>query len=127
MLNLTDDAVEQVSYLDGEKVSSTTPGCTRPDAVVENADGTVHAIEVKNYNLESSTNRNDLLIELRRQVAARIEHLPAGSTQQIVLDVRGRGYSTGFLDDVVSWLQSGLDELYPNIPIKVFRYLEIVG
>lgn len=127
VLNLTDDAVEQVSYLDGKKVSSTTLGCTRPDVVIENADGTVHAIEVKNYNLESSTNRNDLLSELRRQVAARIEHLPAGSTQEIILDVRGRGYSTRFLDDVVSWLHGGLDDLYPDIPIRVFRYLEIAG
>lgn len=127
VLDSTDNAVEQISYLDGEKVSSTTLGCTRPDVVVENADGTVHAIEVKNYNLESSTNRDNLLNELRRQVAARIEHLPTGSTQEIVLDVRGRKYSTKFLDDVVSWLQSELYELYPDIPIRVFRYLEIAG
>ena len=38
-------------------VSSTTTGATRPDVVVKNADGSIKAIEVKNYNLASSNSR----------------------------------------------------------------------
>lgn len=120
--NMTDNGIEQVSYLNGKKVSNTIRGTTRPDVVVQNANGTVNAIEVKNYNLESPGNRNNLLIELKRQVQARITHLPSGSTQEIVLDVRGRGYSTRFIDKVVDWLQSKLDSVYPDIPITVLRY-----
>jgi len=57
VLEHTKGAEEQVSYLDGIEVSSTTTGATRPDVVVKNADGSIKAIEVKNYNLASSNSR----------------------------------------------------------------------
>lgn len=122
VLDTTNDAVEQISYLNGKQVSTATPGSTRPDIVVQNANGTVRAIEVKNYNLESSANRNGLLSELKRQVADRTKHLPKGSTQEIVLDVRGRGYSTKLIDNTIKYLQKELDSIYSNIPISVLRY-----
>lgn len=87
VLERTKGAEEQISYLDGVEVSSTTKGATRPDVVVKNADGSIKAIEVKNYNLASSKSRSELYKELKRQVTNRVNNLPPGSTQEIVLDV----------------------------------------
>ena len=112
-------ASEQVSYLDGKVVSKATKGATRPDVVISNPNGTVNAIEVKNYNL--ANNKSGLLSELKRQVNDRTHHLPKGSTQEIVLDTRGRNYSTKFIDDTLNYLREGLDGIYHNIPIHVWR------
>lgn len=122
VLKTTDGAIEQVSYLDGKIVSSSTKGATRPDVVIPNADGTVKAIEVKNYNLESYSGRSELLSELERQVTSRAYNLPAGSTQEIVLDVRGRGFSTKLIDSVISSIKDRLNTIYFDIPVKVLRY-----
>lgn len=122
VLNKTDGAVEQVSYLNGERVSSSTLGSTRPDVVVQNADGTVKAIEVKNYNLNSPASRSILLNELERQVTSRKINLPKGSTQEIVLDCRGRGYSTSFIESFINTIRERLNDVYYNIPIRVMRY-----
>lgn len=122
VLDMTDNAVEQVSYLDGKMVSSSTQGATRPDVVVKNADGTVKAIEVKNYNLESSASRNGLLNELERQITSRVNNLPTGSTQEIVLDVRGRNFSTKLIDGVVASIKERLNNVYYDIPVTVLRY-----
>lgn len=120
--DLTDDGIEQVAYLDHKEVSKNILGSTRPDVVVRNPDGTVLAKEVKNYNLQNSTCLHDLIYELKRQVAERIRHLPTGSTQEIVLDVRGRGYSTDFLNQVVKYIKTELADIYPDIPVTVLRY-----
>ncbi len=122
VLEITDDAVEQVSYLNGKKVSNSVKGSTRPDVVVQNADGTVRAIEVKNYNLESSASRSELLSELERQITDRTINLPKGSTQEIVLDVRGRGYATKLINDVISSIRERLNSVYYNIPVTALRY-----
>lgn len=122
VLNQNKNAVEQISYLDGQKVSLSTPGATRPDVVIQNADGTVKAIEVKNYNLKSYDSRQTLIHELKRQVSSRMKHLPPGSTQEIVLDVRGRGYSTEFLEKIVAYIQGHLDSIYTDIPVSIYRY-----
>jgi hypothetical protein len=99
-----------------------TPGATRPDVVVKHADGTVRAIEVKNYNLASSSSRNTLLRELERQVKDRLSNLPAGSTQEIHLDVSGRGFSDELLQFVEKEIRERLADIYPDITIKFLRY-----
>lgn len=119
---LTDGGVEQVAYLDHKEVSLNTSGSTRPDVVVRNPNGTVLAKEVKNYNLESPSSLSELVWELRRQVSDRLRHLPSGSTQEIVLDVRGRGYSTDFLNKIADYIKSKLVDIYPDIPVTVLRY-----
>lgn len=107
---------EQVSFLNGEQVPINTSGATRPD-VLRTVDGHFEAIEVKNYNLK--TNQDLLCSELRRQVTSRVSNLPSGSTQRIVLDVRGRGYTAEFLQTVISRIQNVCAELYPNIPVDI--------
>ena len=122
VLDRTQNSTEQVSFLDGKEVPLNTPGATRPDVVVKNANGTVKAIEVKNYNLAQSSNRHTLYSELERQVASRMANLPAGSTQEIVLDVRGRGFSDELIDATITAIRNRLANIYPDIPITVLRY-----
>lgn len=122
VLDRTKNSTEQISFLDGKEVPLNTPGATRPDVVVKNANGTVNAIEVKNYNLAQSSNRHTLYSELERQVASRMANLPAGSTQEIVLDVRGRGFSDELIDATITAIRNRLANIYPDIPITVLRY-----
>ena len=90
--------------------------------VVKNADGSIKAIEVKNYNLASSNSRSGLYRELERQVTNRVNHLPSGSTQEIVLDVRGRGFSKDVIQNVVANIQSRCASVYKDIPVTVMSY-----
>lgn len=122
VLDRTKNSTEQVSFLDGQEVPMNTLGATRPDVVVKNTNGTVKAIEVKNYNLAQSSNRNTLLNELERQVTSRSSNLPAGSTQEIVLDVRGRGFSDELIDATITAIHKRLTNIYPDIPITILRY-----
>ena len=122
VLERTKGAEEQISYLDGVEVSYTTKGATRPDVVVKNADGSIKAIEVKNYDLASSGSRSGLYRELERQVTDRVNNLPPGSTQEIVLDVRGRGFSKDEIEEVVTNIQSRCAPVYNDIPVTVMSY-----
>ena len=122
VLERTDNAVEQVAYIDGVEVSYSAAGATRPDVVERNANGTVDAIEVKNYNLSESANRAVLLNSLEREITDRTINLPAGSTQQIVLDVRGRNFTDELIEGVKTLIWDRLENIYPNIPITVMRY-----
>ncbi len=122
VLSITDDAIEQVSYLNGKQVDYFTKGATRPDVVVQNPNGTIKAIEVKNYNLESYASRNGLYNELERQVTNRVKNLPKGSTQEIVLDVRGRGFSKQLIDSVISSIKDRCSNVYTDIPVRVISY-----
>ena len=122
VLNRTKNSTEQVSYLNGKEVPLNTPGATRPDVVVKNANGTVKAIEVKNYNLAQSSNRHTLYTELERQVKDRLANLPSVSTQGIVLDVRGRGFTDELIENTIAAIRNRLANIYPDIPITVLRY-----
>jgi len=122
VLDRTQNSTEQVSFLNGKEVPMNTPGSTRPDVVVKNADGTVRAIEVKNYNLAQSSNRSTMLSELERQVTSRASNLPAGSTQEIVLDVRGRSFSDELIESTTTAIRNRLSNIYPDIPITILRY-----
>lgn len=107
---------EQVSFLNGKKVSYGTNGATRPD-IVREVGGKFEAIEVKRYDLEN--NLPLLCQELERQVGDRVANLPSDYTQRIVLNTQGRGYSKAFTDNVIQTLQNHLEPIYPNIPIDI--------
>ena len=109
---------EQMSYLGGTEVEFGTANATRPDIVLQKANGAVEAVEVKNYDLINRL--PGLKNELRRQVGDRVTNLPAGSTQRIALVTKGRGYTKEFTDKVVEELQSSLFDVYGGkIPIDV--------
>lgn len=109
---------EQLSYLNGEQVPFGTQGATRPDIVQVLGDH-IEAIEVKYYNLESSASLNTLYSELEREITARVVNLPAGSTQKIILDVTGRGFSEATCNAAKNNIWRLLDNIYPNIPIEI--------
>ena len=114
------DGKTQVSYLKGEQVSQVTEHATRPDIVIEKANGAIEAIEVKNYDLQKYLPR--LKDELQRQVSERMINLPANSTQKIALVTKGRNYTDSFVKEVVKDLQESLFDAYGGrmIPIEVF-------
>lgn len=109
---------EQLSYLNGQEVPISTQNATRPDVIRYN-NGVLEAIEVKNYNLNQGTSRNTLYKELERQVSSRVKNLPEGSTQRIVLDVKGRGYSEDLIQSVVNNIKVKCANIYPNIPVDI--------
>ena len=107
---------EQVSFLNGKKVSYGTEGATRPD-IVREIGGKFEAIEVKRYDLDN--NLPQLCQELERQVSDRVVNLPTDYTQRIVLNTQGREYSKDFTDNVIQILQKHLEPIYPNLPIDI--------
>lgn len=109
---------EQLRFFKGEQVSDAPEGCSIPD-VVHQVKNHLEAIEVKNYDLKDRDCYAVLKSVLKRQVRARIENMPEGTTQKIVLDVRGRGYSNKFLREVIQDIQQSLADVYPNIPIDI--------
>ena len=108
---------QQEAYLNGNIVSSNTNGSVRPD-LIRDVKGHLEAIEIKNYKLDSSTSRRNLIKILREQVAERIIHLPKGSTQRICLVTKGRNYNKKFVNDFIKQIQNELRDVYPNIPIE---------
>ena len=114
-LGLSDD-VAQVSYLNGEVVPYGTPGSTRPDLLLTNPDGTLTAVEIKNYDLVD--NFRGLISTLQEQLANRVANLPEGTAQQLYLDVTGRGYSPELIEMVETVLSEVLSEF--NIEIIFF-------
>lgn len=118
-----DDVITtQECYLGGEVVSPSTPGHTRPDVVIHNPNGTITAVEIKNYDLSSNTNVWGMISKLRAQISSRLINLPEGSTQQIIIDVTGRPYANdaAFLQSIQTWINNALADLYPDITIVFF-------
>ncbi len=109
---------EQLSYLNGKQVEFGTPGATRPDVITNMVDH-IEAIEVKYYNLESPSSLSTLYSEIEREVSARVVNLPAGSTQKVILDVTGRGFSETTCNVVKQQIWDRLANIYPNIPIEI--------
>ena len=73
--------------------------------------------------IKSNVNsRSELYRELERQVTNRVNNLPAGSTQEIVLDASGRGFSKDVIDNVVANIQSRCAPVYKDIPVTVMSY-----
>lgn len=110
---------EQISYLNGVEVPLGTPNSTRPDIIIEKANGVLEAIEVKNYDLVH--NSSNLYRTLKKQVAERVIHLPEGSTQKVVLDVQNRGYSDELLEYVVRKIKETCYDVYPDLPVEILR------
>ena len=109
---------EQLTYLNGKQIPFGTEGATRPDVVRFLGDH-IEAVEVKYYNLESPQSLSTLYKELTREVTARVANLPAGSTQRIILDVTGRGFSVATCEAVKTNIGTILADIYPNIPIEI--------
>mgnify|MGYP003293516376 CR=1 FL=1 len=73
----------------------------------------------KNYDLTSKENRKNLTWVIKREVTARVKNMPEGSTQRIVLDVRGRNYDKKLLDGVVKGIKNSCSDVYSDIPVDI--------
>lgn len=126
VLERTKGAEEQISYLDGVEVSSATKGATRPDVVVKNADGSIKAIEVKNYNLASSNSRSELY-ELTYKDAAIITHMLRDIIPISNIFVKSLHSDQNIKQIQITDFQVGMDGicklLYYNKGIKIKEYL----
>jgi hypothetical protein len=86
----------QVSFKDGVEVPYGTKGSTRPEAYREGL-----SVEVKNYNVETSQGRSNLVRNVSNQAQHRAQNLPANTTQQVNIDVRGQNVSRTELNQVI--------------------------
>lgn len=81
---------EQVIFKDGLELEKKTKGSSIPDLY---SDTVKHAIEVKNYDVSTSAKRTRLAYVIGKQVEARLKNLPEGTTQSIIVDIRGQEIS----------------------------------
>jgi hypothetical protein len=84
-----------VSFKDGVEVQHGTKHSSRPDFYIKG-----HSIEVKNYNLTTSSGRSNLVRNVSKQINKRINDLPSGTKQTVIIDVRGQNISRDVLRDV---------------------------
>ena len=85
----------QKSFIDGDEVPYGTKGSSRPDFYKEGA-----SIEVKNYKVTTPEGRSRLVNNISKQVNKRIKDLPSGTSQTIIIDVRGQNVSNDVLRSI---------------------------
>lgn len=92
---------EQVSFKDGEEVPYGTKGSTRPELYKPSS-----SVEVKNYDVTTPQGRSNLVRNVVNQAVRRDANVPQGTTQSVVIDVRGQSVSPETLDAVASRIAS---------------------
>ncbi len=85
----------QKSFKGGNEVPYGTKGSVRPEYYTRG-----HSVEVKNYNIETSSGRNNLINNVSKQVKQRTTNLPEGTKQTVVIDIRGQNVSNDTLKNV---------------------------
>lgn len=112
----------QVAYSNRQPVPYGYENSTRPDLVRKLKDGTLEALEVKNYDLTGAANKCVMYNELRREVSDRVANMPIGTLQRVVLDTRGRGYSSEFIKGIISEIKEVCNPFYEDIPVSLLAY-----
>lgn len=87
----------QKSYLNEKEVPQGTKNSSRPEYYTNG-----HSVEVKNYNIESSSGINNLANNISKQVNQRVANLPKGTKQTIVIDLRGQVYTNTILENIIN-------------------------
>ncbi|MSS35719.1 hypothetical protein [Clostridium porci] len=100
----------QKSFINGEEVPYGTKGSVRPDYY---KDG--FSVDIKNYNVESASGRSNLARNIEKQYYQRIENLPDGTKQSVMIDVRGQNVS-----------DAALNALYDDIMQRTNNCVEIL-
>lgn len=113
---------EQLSWLDGKQVPYGTPGSTRPDiAVTDPESGVITAIEVKNYELGNNASVEKLCTVITAQVSHRVENMPPGTQQIIVIDVRGQNLTPERIEEIKAQIKAACEDLYPDIQVDTLE------
>lgn len=89
------DYQSQQSFKNGETANYGDKGSVRPDLYKEG-----HSIDVKNYDVTTSQGRDNLARNIEQQYYQRLEHLPTGTRQSVLIDVRGQDVSPSTLQDL---------------------------
>ena len=101
----------QKSFINGEAVPYGTKGSVRPDYY---KDG--FSVDIKNYNVESASGRSNLARNIEKQYYQRIENMPDGTKQSVMIDVRGQNVSDEALDalydDIMRRTNNGVEILF---------------
>jgi hypothetical protein len=82
----------QKSFMNGKEVPYGTKGSVRPDYYKSG-----FSVDIKNYNVESASSRSNLARNIETQYFQRIENLPDGTKQAVLIDVRGQNISISAL------------------------------
>ncbi|MCU5271229.1 LXG domain-containing protein [Bacillus cereus] len=106
------DYDDQVAFKDREEVSKVTKGSTRPDFYIEG-----HSLEVKNYDLSTSSKRSNLVRVIVKQVNDRVDNLPVGTKQTVIIDIRGQTVPEDALFDIVRKIREKAKET-PEVIFK---------
>ncbi len=106
------DYDDQVAFKDREEVSKVTKGSTRPDFYTKG-----HSLEVKNYDLSTSSKRSNLVRVIVKQVNDRVDHLPIGTKQTVIIDIRGQTVPEEALFDIARKIREKSKET-PEIIFK---------
>ena len=101
---------DQKSFINVKEVSYGTKGSVRPDYYKEG-----FSVDIKNYNIENASGRSNLARNIEKQYYQRIENLPNGTKQSVMIDIRGQSVS----DEVLS-------ELYDEIMRRTNNGVEIL-
>ena len=56
------------------------------------------SVDIKNYNIETASGRSNLANNISKQYYQRNVHLPQGTKQSILIDVRGQNVSNAELE-----------------------------
>ena len=101
----------QKSFINGEEVPYGTKGSVRPDYY---KDG--FSVDVKNYNVESANGRSNLARNIEKQYYQRIQNLPEGTKQSVLIDIRGQNVSDADLnalyDAIMQRTNNGVEILF---------------
>ena len=91
----------QKSFKNGKTVKYGLKGSVRPDYYFEG-----NSIEVKNYDLSTNSGKNSLIRTAVKQYYQRQAHLPQGTEQNLLIDIRGQKLIVEDLKTMVSSLQT---------------------
>lgn len=100
------DHSPQISFKNGQEVNHGTKGSVRPDLFKDGS-----SIEVKNYDLSKPQNRYNLVRNLNENCLKRIDNLPPGTKQTVIIDIRGQDVDKNVLDSMVEKINSNLEVL----------------
>ncbi|MBQ8167560.1 MAG: hypothetical protein IJZ96_11100, partial [Lachnospiraceae bacterium] len=101
----------QKSFINGQEVPYGTKGSVRPDYYKNG-----YSVDVKNYNVESASGRSNLARNIEKQYYQRIQNLPAGTKQTVMIDIRGQSISdasmSALYDDIMRRTNNGVEILF---------------
>ena len=101
----------QKSFINGEEVPYGTKGSVRPDYYKNG-----YSVDIKNYNVESASGRSNLARNIEKQYYQRIQNLPAGTKQTVMIDIRGQSISdasmSALYDDIMRRTNNGVEILF---------------